>query len=153
MTRVEEGGEVFVHASDIQMLNDEAIEQILAWQPGIVLASGPPVYLPALTAEKREGALRGTLRLADEVKTLILDHHLMRSSKGEKWLDYVSSLTAHKVVCAADFMGRRRNLLEAERAYWYRRLPVPQGWHEAYARGEVDVLSEWTDRVAEVGIR
>jgi len=30
MTRVEEDGEVFVHASDIQMLNDTAIRQILA---------------------------------------------------------------------------------------------------------------------------
>jgi len=153
MTQVEEGGEVFVHASDIQMLNDESIEQILAWQPDIVLASGPPIYLPALTAEMREGALRRTLRLADEVKTLILDHHLMRSRKGEEWLDYISSLTAHKVVCAADFMGRRRNLLEAERVSWYRRLPVPQGWHEAYALGEVDVLSEWTDSIAGVGMR
>jgi len=152
MTRVEEGGEVFVHASDIQMLNDEAIEQILAWQPNIVLASGPPVYLPGFTAEMREGALRRSLLLAGEVETVILDHHLMRSRKGEEWLDYVASLTMHKVVCAADFMGRRRNLLEAERVSWYKRLPVPQGWHEAYARGEVDGLSEWTDRVAQVGM-
>jgi len=33
MTRIEEDGEVFVHTSDIQMLNDTAIRQILAWQP------------------------------------------------------------------------------------------------------------------------
>jgi predicted metallo-beta-lactamase superfamily hydrolase len=135
------------------MLSDESIEQILAWQPNIVLASGPPIYLPALTAEKREGALRRTLLLADEVETLILDHHLMRSRKGGEWLDYVSSLTGHKVVCAADFMGRQRNLLEAERVSWYKRLPVPQGWHEAYARGEVDVFSEWPDKVARVRMR
>ena len=143
MTRVEEDGEVFVHASDIQMLSDAAISQILAWQPNIVLASGPPIYLPSLTSEKRDGALRRTLQLARKVDTLILDHHLMRSKKGEQWLDYVSSLTAHKVVCAADFMGRRRNLLEAERVLWYKKLPVPDGWHEAYARGEIDVVSEW----------
>jgi predicted metallo-beta-lactamase superfamily hydrolase len=153
MTRVEEGGEVFVHASDIQVLDDAAVEQILAWQPNIVLASGPPIYLPGLTSEKREGALRRTLRLADGVETLILDHHLMRSKKGEEWLDYVASLTAHKVVCAADFMGLRRNLLEAERVSWYKRVPVPQGWHEAYARGEVDVFSEWPDKVARVRMR
>ena len=143
MTRIEEEGEVFVHASDIQMLNNEAIKQILAWQPNIVLASGPPIYLPSLTSEKREEALRRTLQLARKVDTLILDHHLMRSKKGEQWLDYVSSLTAHKVVCAADFMGRRRNLLEAERVLWYKKSPVPDGWHEAYARGEIDVVSEW----------
>ena len=147
MTRVEEDGEVFVHASDIQMLNDTAIRQILAWQPNIVLASGPPIYLPSLTLEEQEDALRRAFRLAKGVDTLILDHHLMRSKRGERWLDHVSSLTARKVVCAADFMGLRRNLLEAERVLWYKRLPVPEGWHEAYARGEIDVVSDWSDKV------
>jgi hypothetical protein len=145
MTRIEEGNEVFVHASDIQMLNDEAIEQILRWQPTVVLASGPPIYLPSLTSEKKEGALRRTLMVAREVDTLILDHHLMRSKEGEKWLDWVSSLHGskdpclhHRIICAADFMGCRRNLLEAKRVSWYKKVPVPKGWHEAYARGEAD---------------
>jgi len=153
MTRVEEDGEVFVHASDIQMLNDEAIKQILTWQPNIVLASGPPIYLPSLTSQKQEDALRRTLRLAEKVDTLILDHHLMRSRKGEQWLDQVSSLTRHKVVCAAEFMGFHRNLLEAERVFWYKKLPVPDGWHRAYARGEIDVISEWSGSVAQVRMR
>jgi len=138
ITRIEEGSEVFIHASDIQMLNDEAIEQILMLGPTMVLASGPPIYLPSMTWEKKEGALRRTLRLAREVNTLILDHHLLRSKEGEKWLDWVSSIIEHKVICAADFVGCRRNLLEAERILWYKRMPVPKGWHEAYARGEAD---------------
>jgi len=150
MTRIEEEGEVFVHASDIQMLGDEAIKVLITWKPNIVLASGPPIYLPSLTLDQQEDALRRTLRLAERVETLILDHHLLRSKKGEKWLDYVSSLTGHKVICAADFMGLRRNLLEAERVLWYKRWPVPKGWHEAYAAGEIDVLSEWSDRLARV---
>ena len=145
MTRIEEDGEVFVHASDIQMLDDEAIEMILAWQPNTVLASGPPLYLPSLNREKQKSALHRTLHLAEKIDTLILDHHLMRSKKGEQWLDYVSSLTKDKVICAADFTGSSRNLLEAERTLWYRKLPVPEGWHEDYARGEIDVLSDWSD--------
>ena len=153
MTRVEEDGEVFVHASDIQMLDDSAIRQILAWQPNIVLASGPPIYLPGLTLEKREGALRRALLLTKRVETLILDHHLMRSRRGEQWLDYVSSLTGHRLVCAADFMGFRRNLLEADRVLWYKKLPVPEGWHEAYARGQISVTPDWSDKVARVKVR
>jgi predicted metallo-beta-lactamase superfamily hydrolase len=138
MTRIKEENEVFVHASDIQMLNDEAIEQILLWHPNIVLASGPPVYLPILTGGMREAALRRTLMVAREVDTLILDHHLLRSREGEKWLDWVSSITNHKVICAADFMGRNRNLLEADRVSWYKKIPVPKGWHEAYSKGKAD---------------
>ena len=153
MTRIEEDDEVFVHASDIQMLSDEAVSKIIAWQPNIVLAAGPPIYLPSLTLQEQEDALRRTLRLAKKVDTLILDHHLLRSKKGEQWLDYVSSLTGHKVVCVADFMGLRRNLLEAERVFWYKKLPVPEGWHQAYARGEIDVISEWSDKVAQVRMR
>jgi predicted metallo-beta-lactamase superfamily hydrolase len=153
MTRVEEDGEVFIHASDIQMLNDEAIKQIIAWQPNVVLASGPPIYLSSLTLKEQRDVLRRTLRLAEKVDTLILDHHLMRSRKGEQWLDYVSHLTKHKVVCAADFVGFHRNLLEADRVFWYRKLPVPDGWHRAYAHGEIAVVSEWSDKVAQVRMR
>lgn len=137
MTRIEEGRDVFVHASDIQVLNDEAIEQIITWHPKIVLASGPPIYLPSLTLEEQNDALHRTLRLAEEVNVLILDHHLLRSKRGEQWLDRVCSLGRHQVICAADFMGCRRTLLEAERVAWYKKAPVPAGWHEAYARGEV----------------
>ena len=139
MTRIEDESGVFVHASDIQMLNDKAIRRILQWQPNVVLASGPPIYLPALSLEEQEKALLRVLKLARGVDTLILDHHLMRSRKGEQWLDYASSLSGHKIICAADFMKRPRSLLEAERVLWYRKAPVPEGWHEAYTHGEVDV--------------
>ena len=139
MTRIEDEDGVFVHASDIQMLNDEAIEIIIAWQPTVVLAAGPPIYLPIITSEMRENALRRTMQLAKEVDTLILDHHVMRSKVGERWLNSLYSPSKRKVICAADFMGRRRRLLEAERVQWYKKVPVPDGWHEAYARGEVSV--------------
>jgi predicted metallo-beta-lactamase superfamily hydrolase len=118
-----------------------------------VLSSGPPIYLSSLTLREQKDVLRRTLRLAEKVDTLILDHHLMRSRKGEQWLDYISSLTKHKVVCAADFMGFHRNLLEADRVFWYKKLPVPDGWHRAYTRGEIDVVPEWSDKVAQVRMR
>lgn len=40
MTRIEEDM-VFVHASDIQLLDDATVDRILAWHPNILLASGP----------------------------------------------------------------------------------------------------------------
>ncbi len=138
MTRVEEGKEVFVHASDIQLLDDDTVTCILAWQPTIVLASGPPLYLPHLSQKQRQMAWHNALRLAHRVDTLILDHHLMRSNGGARWLDKLSSITEHKVICAADFLGRHRTLLEAWRQRLYAEMPVPEGWHKAFALGEVD---------------
>jgi len=140
MTRIEEGKEVFVHASDIQLLDDDAVSHILSWQPTIVLASGPPLYLPHLSPRQRKMAWFNAVRLAHEVNTLILDHHLMRSVSGCRWLDKLSFITGHKVMCAADFRGRHRTLLEAWRQRLYAEMPVPEGWHEGYARGEVDTI-------------
>ncbi len=141
MTRIEKGKEVFVHASDIEMLNDESIETILKWKATTVLASGPPIYLPRLTRKMREIAWQRALRLAQGVKTLILDHHLLRCLEGERWLNRLSYVTGKRVICAADFMGRRRKLLEANRRLWYKKVPVPEGWHESYKRGEIDTQS------------
>ncbi len=138
MTRIEEGEVVFVHASDIQLLEDATVSCILEWQPTIVLASGPPLYLPYLSKQQRKAAQRNALRLANGVDTLILDHHLLRSEGGRRWLDTLAATTGNNIICAADFMGRRRTMLEAWRQRLYTEMPVPEGWHEAYARGEVD---------------
>ena len=149
MTRIEEGDEVFVHASDIQLLDEAAVSSILSWQPTIVLASGPPLYLPHLSHKQRKLAWQNAVRLAHNVDTLILDHHLIRSKAGCQWLDKISSTTENKVCCAADFMVRHRTPLEAWRQRLYAEIPVPKGWHEAYARGTVDTrpYRDWFGRV------
>jgi hypothetical protein len=138
MTRVEDEDRVFVHASDIQLLNDEAVSLILDWQPDIVLAGGPPLYLSRLSSKRRKMAWENAQRLARHIDTLILDHHLLRCEKGLSWLDRLSSETGHRVICAADFMQRPRRLLEAQRERLYEEMPVPEGWHETYARGDAD---------------
>ena len=145
MTRVEDNDEVFVHASDIQLLDDEPITQILGWKPDTVLASGPPLYLRYLSSKKRKKAWENALCLAQEVPTLILDHHLLRSDEGYRFLNDLSSSTGHKIFCAADHMGVRPLLLEAWRQRLYREMPVPEGWHKDYARGLVttDQYKRW----------
>jgi len=138
MTCIKDEDDTFVHASDIQLLNDEAISQILNWQPTIVLTAGPPIYLPWLSYEDRKKAWNNALRLAKGVNILILDHHLLRSRRGLSWLDRLSFKSGHTVICAADFMKHPRYLLEADRRWLYKHLPVPKGWHQRYALGIVD---------------
>jgi hypothetical protein len=139
MTRVANEDTVFVHASDIQLLDEQAVSLILDWQPDIALVSGPPLYLTDFMDQQRQWkAWRQALRLAQGMGTLILDHHLLRCEEGLVWLDRLAVETGHRVICAADFVGRPCCLLEARREQLYQNMPVPEGWHEAYARGEVD---------------
>ena len=142
MTRIEDDG-VFVHASDIQLLNDEAISQILLWEPDIVLASGPPLYLYKLSEDQLKRAWRNAKRLSGGVEVLILDHHLMRSYKGLQWLKRLSSETGKRLICGAEFMKKPKMLLEAKRRHLYKDLPVPEGWHEAYARAGAGTDDYW----------
>jgi len=137
MTRIDIGGTVFVHASDIQLLDKQTVDMIIRWRPDIVLAAGPPLYLEQLSKDNRRQAWNNALRLADSVDTLILDHHLLRSVDGLAWLADLSSVAGKRVYCAADFQGVDRKLFEARRQALYQAMPVPNGWHEAYARGEV----------------
>jgi len=138
MTRVEDK-KIFVHASDIQLLNDEAVEQLLAWKPDILLLSGPPLYLShRLTPEQLTSARSRAERLARSVGTMIIDHHLLRERCGIAWLEELRAGTNGNIMCAADYMGKPRRLLEADRRYLYKKMPVPAGWHEQYARGKAD---------------
>jgi predicted metallo-beta-lactamase superfamily hydrolase len=136
MTRIEGEGVVFLHASDIQLLDEEAVSLILDWHPDVALVGGPPLYLSSLSSQERTLAWANAKRLARHVESLILDHHLLRSEEGLAWLQHLSSETGRQVLCAADFMGQPRRLLEARRVQLYKETPVPDGWHEAYARGE-----------------
>jgi len=140
MTRVRGEGEVFVHASDIQLLDAAPIKHILAWRPDIVLASGPPLYLRHLSIKKRKKAREHALILAREVPILILDHHMLRNEEGYRFLEGLSASAGHKIYCAADYMKQKHLPLEAWRQRLYREMPVPENWHKAYALGKSNTI-------------
>ncbi len=138
MTRIEMSDGVFVHASDIQLLDDSTVDKVIGWQPDIVLAAGPPLYLDRLSDDEIERAWNNAVRLAQDIDVVILEHHLMRSAEGAIWLDKLAGTVGRKVYCAADFMGLPTQFLEAERAQLYEAMPTPESWHDDYARGRVD---------------
>ncbi|NYT02713.1 MAG: hypothetical protein GKC10_08165 [Methanosarcinales archaeon] len=119
MTRIQDAGEVMVHASDIQLLDRPAVRQIIDWQPDLVVSSGPPLHLQRISSRESELAWNNALCLARSAATVILDHHLLRSQEGEAWLDRLSEKTDGRIMCASDFMGRPRLLLEAWRERLY----------------------------------
>jgi len=152
MTRVAMDSGVFMHASDIQLLDAKTIDLLVDWHPDVVLAAGPPLYLNRLNRAARETAWRNALRLAKHIDVVILDHHLMRSRDGAAWLDALSETVGKQIYCAADYMGKPRQLLEAERAQWYQQMPVPEGWHDDYALAKVDIV-QYMDQLRVRGLQ
>lgn len=143
MTKIEEDC-VFIHASDIQLLNNAAVLKILKWRPDIVFVDGPPLYLSKRLSKKQiEKAWCNAKELSQKIDVLIIDHHLMRSFEGEKWIGCLSTMTGKKVICGADFMGKPRMLLEAKRRNLYKDMPVPKKWHEMYAEGKTRTDYYW----------
>ncbi len=141
MTLIQDENYVFVHGSDIQLLDEQAVSFILDWRPDIALVGGPPFYLSGFMDKSRtKKSWELALRLAQGVETLILDHHLLRCVKGLVWLDQLSSEVDHQVFCSADYMKQPRRLLEASRVELYKQMPVPGNWHEDYTRGDADTF-------------
>ena len=138
MTRIEMDDRVFVHASDIQLLDAPTVDRMINWQPDIVLAAGPPLYLEQLSKAERDSAWDNALRLASNIDMVILDHHLMRSVEGAVWLEELSSAVGKKVYCAADFMGRPRQLLEAKGLSYTKKCPFLLAGTMTMPKGKVD---------------
>lgn len=140
MSRIEEDGVTFVHASDIQLLDETTIQIILAWKPTVVLASGPPIYRYTSSSfdPLKKRAWQNALELARHVETLIVDHHLLRCQEGVGWLDDLKRATTNRVLCAAEFMTRTPLFLESWRKELHSWLPVPENWHEAYKEKRAD---------------
>lgn len=121
MTRISEGRDVFVHGSDIQLLDDEAVATIITWKPEVVFVAGPPLYLSNLREEARAQVLANGIRLAQSTGLLIVDHHLLRAEVGKRWLEMVREKSKSRVVDGASFMGLKTELLEANRRQLYQR--------------------------------
>jgi predicted metallo-beta-lactamase superfamily hydrolase len=141
MSRIEEEGVTFVHASDTQLLEEKTLEIILDWKPDVVFVSGPPLYHYAGSSFNilREKSLHNAMKLSRNIDTVIIDHHLLRSEEGIEWLMKLKHTSTNKICCAADFMKRESLFLEAWRKELYEWLPVYNNWHEAYKQGKVDL--------------
>ncbi|SHJ64513.1 Predicted hydrolase of the metallo-beta-lactamase superfamily [Dethiosulfatibacter aminovorans DSM 17477] len=149
MTMVDDGDSVFIHASDIQMFSEDTVDEIIRLKPDIVLASGPPIYLTDRMKDKKEIVWKNSLKLAGNAGTLILDHHLLRCDEGIVWIEKLSELSGNRVMCAADFMGIERHMLEAWRSMLYEDIPVQENWHEMYEKNETHV-DEYMDKAREI---
>ena len=125
MLTIDYDGERVMHASDVQgPVMEETLDIILAEHPRLVYLSGPPTYLMDYRIEEStvNKSVDNLTRLAEEIPTVILDHHLLRS---EIWKNQIKKVletadaSGHKVLTAAEFLGKPNNFLEFTRKELY----------------------------------
>jgi predicted metallo-beta-lactamase superfamily hydrolase len=126
MLSIEDGGERLVFASDIQLIEAEAIDWIIDEHPGVVIASGPPIYLGILPEAALERARQNLVRLCEATPTAIIDHHLTRTTAYREFIAEAvtrADLSGHRLLTAAEYMGVPDNLLEAHRQELWAETP------------------------------
>ena len=129
MTRIDFDGERVMHASDVQgpMLN-ETLDLILSANPNLVYVGGPPLYLADFRVERQliEKGKKNLTKLASEIPTVIVDHHLLRD---ETWRDFskdvfkTAQINGNQVVTAAEFLCQENQILESKRRQLYADKP------------------------------
>jgi predicted metallo-beta-lactamase superfamily hydrolase len=124
---VREGASCFLHTSDIQGASrPEHLAFIRAENPDTLYLDGPLTYLTnaEFSAETLRASLRNICQLieATRIKTLIIDHHLLRDQHWKSKIETVfasAQKAVKKVVTAAGFLGQEDETLEARRQQLY----------------------------------
>ena len=116
-------GKSFMHASDIQgPIYDEAKQVILEENPDMLILSGPPVYLTGFAVEKRdiEKARNNLIEIAEQIPNVVVDHHLLRSTRYLNFIKSVEKESGGEILVASQIIGKEPELLEAKRKQFYR---------------------------------
>jgi predicted metallo-beta-lactamase superfamily hydrolase len=134
MTRIAEGEEVFVHTSDV--LGPPLKEQLsflIDAQATVLYVDGPmthmPDHYPAEHTKRSLSHLQRILRTTN-VRTLILDHHILRDREWRSWMEPVFRTGEEHdvaVMTAAEFAGKAIDQLEANRDRLYGFDMSPKG--------------------------
>ncbi|WP_297551764.1 MBL fold metallo-hydrolase [Thermococcus sp.] len=81
-------GTRLIHASDIQLLNREAVEWIIEKNPDFLITGGPPTYLGKRAEGSWETGIKNLNEIIRETNVdVILDHHIVRDKNYPRFFD------------------------------------------------------------------
>src|SRR3989441_11056032 len=120
MTRTAEGGEVFVHTSDvIGPPLKEQLSFLIDAQPTVLYVDGPMTHMPEhYPQEHTKRSLAHLVRIirTTDVRTLIMDHHILRDREWRSRMGSVFEAGEEDdvaVLAAGGFAGKPGGQLEA----------------------------------------
>ncbi|MFW9794904.1 MAG: hypothetical protein ACFFEE_11405 [Candidatus Thorarchaeota archaeon] len=117
----------FLFAPDVQgPIERDTLQYLLSLKPELAIVGGPPVYLSRFTKSERTSALYSLTSLATAIPTLVIDHHLLRDTKWQEWIDPVikaSERVGNQIMTLADLAGLDNRTHEANRETLYTEKP------------------------------
>ncbi|MEM1581634.1 MAG: hypothetical protein QXK89_03870 [Candidatus Bathyarchaeia archaeon] len=125
MVAVKHKGACVFFAPDVQgPISERTLNIIINEEPHLAIIGGPPTYLTdfRMSHESIDLAVENLKAIAKRVPTIILDHHILRD---EMWVDFIkpvidtASSVNHRVLTAAEYLGKGNHLLEALRKKLY----------------------------------
>lgn len=125
---IKEDDESFLFTSDVQgPCREEQISFILSKKPNTIYIDGPLSYLlgKAFGMDDLKISIKNLRKIMeiDELKCIIVDHHLLRDLKWKELMEEIIELGEKKgikVLTVAEFLGKENQLLEARRKELYR---------------------------------
>ncbi|MGC8935966.1 MAG: hypothetical protein ACP5KV_01175 [Candidatus Methanomethylicaceae archaeon] len=121
---VEEDGERVIHTSDVQgPISEDQMEFLSNNRPRMVIADGPMIYMLGYrySYENLEASIRNLEKLIEYgVEDLVIDHHFLRDTNYFQYMkNFVEKYPNAKIQTAAEYMGKKVELLEARRRELY----------------------------------
>ena len=116
-------GKSFMHASDVQgPIYEKAKQVILEEKPDMLILSGPPVYLTGYAVEREdiEKARINLIEIAEQIPEVVVDHHLLRSTRYLNFIKSVEKESGSEIRVASQIIDKEPDLLEARRKQFYR---------------------------------
>jgi predicted metallo-beta-lactamase superfamily hydrolase len=120
----------FIHTSDVEGPSQEdQTNFIIKNKPNLVFLDGPLSYMIyRFGTENLEKSIRNMIRIIEEclLENLIIDHHFLRDIKWREKISKVFEVAEKrnvKVQCAAEFVGKPVEMLEARRKELYEKYP------------------------------
>jgi hypothetical protein len=122
---IEYQGEKFLHSSDVEgPAIQEQVDFILKEKPNVVFIDGPMTYMLGYkySVKNYQKSIENLRKIAEIVDIIVLDHHLLRDLN---WREKVKDVEKIKhVLSAAEFAGKKEELLEARRKELYETQPT-----------------------------
>jgi len=133
-------GEKFLFAPDVQgPMSKRPLDIILEQKPQLLMIGGPPLYLYHLKVDENQlqSGLKNLAEIVKKVPHVILEHHILREENWQEKATQVLYETYTKgsvIQTAAEFLGTKNALLEAQRKRLYTENPPSiefQKWMKA----------------------